>query len=395
MMLARRLLPGLLAGLLVLACVVPGGARAGGDGAAGPGRPVALEPEAGAPAWVAPASVIPLPGPGPGPSPGPAAAAPEPEPQPGPAPSAPEAQAAPVPGTLYTYDDLTGDLQHLAEQHPGTTQLRTLGQTAYGRQIWALGLGTGPAAVLIVGAHHGSEWLTARLTATMAEAYAQAADPDIRQKATIWFIPMLNPDGVTISQTGLAAFPPEVHAKLRAWNNGSDDFRGWKANAEGIDLNRQYPADWAHIVASPPGPAFSHYKGDEPLVAQEARALYDFTLELNPEIVLAYHSAGRVIYWHFHTWSEHVERDRRIAEQLAGLTGYALMPPEANPSGGGYKDWFVQTEGRPGFTLEIGVYTDGGPLPVAAFPEEWERNRNVGLAMAREAVRLYEERGAR
>ncbi|HYF75631.1 MAG TPA: M14 family zinc carboxypeptidase [Symbiobacteriaceae bacterium] len=385
MMLARRLLPELLAGLLVLACVVPGG----GDGA-GPGRPVALEPEAGAPAWVAPASVIPVPVPGPGPAPGPV-----PAPDPGPAPSAPEAQPASIPEPLYTYDDLTGDVQRLAAQHPDLARLRTLGQTAYGRQIWALGLGTGPAAVLIVGAHHGSEWMTAQLTATMAEDYAQAADADIREKATVWFIPMLNPDGVTISQTGLAAFPPEAHAKLRAWNNGSDDFRGWKANAEGIDLNRQYPADWAHIVASPPGPTFSHFKGDEPLVAPEARALHDFTLELNPEIVLAYHSAGRVIYWHFHTWPEHVERDRRIAEQLAGLTGYALMPPEANPSGGGYKDWFVQTVGRPGFTQEIGVYTDGGPLPAEAFAEEWERNRGVGLAMAQEAIRLYEERGAR
>jgi g-D-glutamyl-meso-diaminopimelate peptidase len=370
MMMARRLLPGLLAGLVVLACVVPGG----GDDVAGPGRPVALEPEAGAPAWVAPASVIPVPGLGP-----------SPVPAPGP----------PALEHLYTYDDLTGDLQRLAAQHPDLARLRTLGQTAYGRQIWALGLGTGPAAVLIVGAHHGAEWLTAQLTATMAEDYAQTAAVDIRQKATVWFIPMLNPDGVTLSQTGLAALPPEAHAKLRAWNHGSDDFRGWKANAQGIDLNRQYPADWAHIAASPRGPANANYKGDEPLVAQEARALYDFTLELNPEIVLAYHSAGRVIYWHFHTWPEHVERDRRIAEQLAGLTGYALMPPEANPSGGGYKDWFVQTVGRPGFTLEIGVYTDGGPLPAEAFAEEWARNRNVGLAMAREAVRLYEERGAR
>lgn len=375
-MVARRLLPGLLAGLLVLACLVPGQAGGGGR-AAGAGRLVALEPVRGAgqgsvvPGSVVPGSVVPVPGPGPGAQP-----------------------AAPAPEPLYSYERLTIDLQRLVDQHPDIATLRTLGQTTYGREIWALGLGTGPATVLIVGAHHGSEWLTAQLTATMADHYAATNPADIFQKATVWFIPMLNPDGVTLAQVGLSAFPPEARARLRDWNGGSDDFRTWKANAEGIDLNRQYPADWPHIVASPIGPANANYKGPEPLVAPEARALYDFTLDLDPEIVLAYHSAGRVIYWHFHTWPEHVGRDQRIAEQLAKLTGYALVPPEANPSGGGYKDWFVQTKGRPGFTLEIGQYTDSGPLPTEALAEEWQRNREVGLAMAEVAVRLYAERGS-
>ncbi|HWI60960.1 MAG TPA: hypothetical protein VNT75_03900, partial [Symbiobacteriaceae bacterium] len=71
-----------------------------------------------------------------------------------------------------------------------------------------------------------------------------------------------------------------------------------------------------------------------------------------------------------------------------GLTGYGLMPREENPSGGGYKDWFVQTVGRPGYTLEIGQYIDGGPLPLSVFAEEWERNRLVGLAAAEEAIAL-------
>lgn len=379
-MAVRRLVPGVLAGLLVLASLAPGAAGAGGGAAAG----VALRPVVG--------SVIPVADVAPAPGAEPVAPVPGAEPL-APAPGAESVAPAPC-----TYERLTADLQRLAADHPGLTTLRSLGQSAFGREIWALGLGAGPATVLIVGAHHGSEWLTAQLTATMAGHYAAASDThtaEILQKATIWFIPMLNPDGVTLSQVGLSAFPPEAHARLRDWNGGSDDFRGWKANGEGIDLNRQYPADWPHIVASPPGPAFSHYKGPEPLVAPESRALYEFTLALDPEIVVAYHSAGRVIYWHFHTWPEHVARDQRIAERLSGLTGYDLMPPEQNPSGGGYKDWFVQTLGRPGVTLEIGQYTDGGPLPLEAFAEEWERNRDVGLAMAGEAIRLYEERGAR
>ncbi|MDF2629514.1 MAG: carboxypeptidase [Symbiobacteriaceae bacterium] len=405
-----------MTGLLGLALLAPGQARAG----RGPGPAlVALPPGAvAAPAVVAGANLGGTVRPQDAPPEAVADAGVEPAaPAGSEAADAPDRETAPPPVQImdhfsivnpeqvYTYELLTSDLQRMAAQYPDLARVRTLGQTAYGREIWALGLGTGPGTVLLVGAHHGSEWLTANLMAAMADRYALAATVgetlggfnvnELLRSATLWFVPMLNPDGVTLSQVGLSAFPAESHARFLAWNGGRDDFRGWKANGEGIDLNRQYPAEWAYIAASPAGPSFSHYKGAEPLVASESRALFDFTLALDPEMVVAYHSAGQVIFWHFHTWPENVERDHRIAERLSGLTGYDLLPPEENPSGGGYKDWFVQTVGRPGFTLEIGRYTDGGPLPLSAFAEEWQRNRAVGLALAEEAVRLDQERGAR
>jgi len=353
----------LVTGALVLSLLVPGRVRAGESGAARLVRAPAPPAEA------------------------------EPLPPPAPVP-------VPVvnPEQVYTYEQLSIDLARLREQYPGLVQLRSLGRSAFGREIWALGLGTGPAPVLINGAHHGSEWLTANLVAAMADRYALAAATwqtyegvevaALLELATIWFVPMVNPDGVTLSQVGLSAFPSNAHADLIRMGGGSSDFTGWKANGQGVDLNRQYPADWAHIVASPAAPAFSHFKGSAPLSAPESGALYDFTLELEPEVVAAYHSAGRVIYWHFHTAPENYERDLAIAEQLSAATGYSLMPVEENPSGGGYKDWFVQALGRPGFTLEIGVYTDGGPLPLSAFAEEWQRNNTVGLLLAQEAIRL-------
>ncbi|HWI50560.1 MAG TPA: M14 family metallocarboxypeptidase [Symbiobacteriaceae bacterium] len=351
-----RHFPWLVTGALVLSLLVPGQVRAGEAGAGRAGRAPEPVPVPAAPAAVAPVPIV-------------------------------------DPAQVYTYEQLTKDLMALAERYPELVRLRSIGQSAYDREIWALGLGTGPAVVLLNGAHHGSEWLTVNLLAAMADDYALAGARDeaiggLLADATLWFVPMVNPDGVTLSQVGPAAFLPEARERLRQLNGGSDDFRGRKANGQGVDLNRQYPADWEHIVASPAAPAFSHYKGAAPLSAPESRALYQFTLEVDPEIVVAYHSAGRVIYWHFHTAPENADRDLAIAERLAELTGYDLMPVEENPSGGGYKDWFVQTVGRPGFTIEIGQYIDGGPLPLSAFAEEWERNRDVGLVLAAEAVRL-------
>jgi g-D-glutamyl-meso-diaminopimelate peptidase len=212
------------------------------------------------------------------------------------------------------------------------------------------------------------------------------------EQVTFWFVPMVNPDGVTLAQLGLDAFPAGARETLLTLNGGSADFRQWKANAQGVDLNRQYPADWEHIVGSPAGPAALNYKGPAPLVAPEVKALADFTRELQPELAIAYHSAGRVIYWHFHTAPEHLWRDERIALRLGTLTGYSLVAPEENPSGGGYKDWFVQEFGRPGYTIEIGEYGDGRPLSVPAFAPEWDRNQAVGLVAAQEGYRLWAER---
>jgi g-D-glutamyl-meso-diaminopimelate peptidase len=323
-----------------------------------------------------------------------------------PAPEAP-APATVIfhPDQVYTYETLTRDLASLRRAYPQWVEYRSIGQTDYGREIWAARLGHGPATLLINAAHHASEWLTAALAMAMLDQYAAAAaaggmldgEPaaDLLNRATIWFVPMVNPDGVTLAQAGPEAFPADARAEL-ARLSGGVGYARWKANAKGIDLNRQYPADWAHICCNPPGPAYANYKGAEPLQAPEARAMVALTYEVDPQITVSYHSAGRVIYWHFHNQPAHLARDQRLAEELAAVTGYALVPPQENPSGGGYKDWFVQTFGRPGFTPEIGEFGDGQPLTPAAFAEEWERNHRVGPVLAREAYALWlqTERGA-
>jgi g-D-glutamyl-meso-diaminopimelate peptidase len=305
-----------------------------------------------------------------------ARASPEPVPD---TPAPPESDVPP-----YSYEQLTADLAPYAAI--------SIGETAYGRQIWAASLGDGPATVLLHGAHHGSEWLTTPLLVRMLADYAGAPDADLLSQVTIWFVPMVNPDGVTLQQQGVLAFPEEARPGLIAMNGGSTDFSWWKANGQGVDLNRQYPAQWEAIRANVAVPALANHKGAAPLTAPEAVAMADFTATIDPEVTVSYHASGHVIYWHFYTDPEHVERDRALAQQLADLTGYALVPPEADPSGGGYKDWFVQAYGRPGYTLEIAPYAGGGPPPASALEEEWERNREVGWTIARAGARLWRER---
>jgi len=312
------------------------------------------------------------------------------------------AAAAASPGTaivnpkqVYTYDVMVRDLQRLAAAYPDLIKLEAIGKSEYGRDIWQADLGKGEATVLLNGSHHAREWITTILLMTMLDRYAIAYErgdswngQSVREllgRVTLRFIPMVNPDGVTLQQQGLAAFPKEDHAALLAMNDGSTNFKRWKANAKGIDLNRQYPADWANIRNPEPGPHYMNYKGTAPLQAKEAKAMYDATLAAKPDIALAYHSSGEILYWHFHNKQANMGRDRALAERYAAMTGYRIVQPASNPSGGGYTDWFIQEFGRSGLTPELARAAGETNVRLTEWDRIWNQHRNTGWMLAEEA----------
>ena len=98
-------------------------------------------------------------------------------------------------------------VQLLAEKYPflGT---EVLTNTAYGRPVWAITLGTGERRVIYSGAHHANEWITTTLLLKFAEDCARAYQTngeiggcrgeDLWREATINLVPMVNPDGVAL-----------------------------------------------------------------------------------------------------------------------------------------------------------------------------------------------------
>lgn len=300
---------------------------------------------------------------------------------------------------LYTYEELTKDIEELAALHPDLMKYKSLVSTGFGRKIWAIQLGNGETTILLHGAHHAREWLTSALLMKMVETYAEAYEsnqaigkfsPNILDKVSICVVPMVNPDGVTLQQFGLYAFPTYIHPNLVQMNKGSKDFKRWKANLQGIDLNRQYPANWEGLKGVSLNPSYQFYKGTEPLEAKEVKALVDFTYEIAPELAASYHSSGNMLFWGFHRWglthtTDFLEDYYNIAEKVASITKYELEEPETYQQGGGYTDWFVQQFKRPALTVEIGSFVEDTNLPVSSFPTIWERNKEIGLLLAKKA----------
>jgi g-D-glutamyl-meso-diaminopimelate peptidase len=98
--------------------------------------------------------------------------------------------------------------------------------------------------------------------------------------------------------------------------------------------------------------------------------LADYTEEIDPALVLAYHTQGKEIYWQFADIE--VPGARELGEEFARLSGYALADTPYASSFAGYKDWFIQEFRRPGYTIEAG--SGENPLPIDQFAEIYTAN---------------------
>ena len=140
----------------------------------------------------------------------------------------------------------------------------------------------------------------------------------------------------------------------------------------------QFPAGWekAKEIKFSQGyttPAPKNYVGAAPISEPESRAIYDFTLKNNFQLVIAYHTQGKEIYWNFQNLAP--KNAQIIGEKFAKARGYLLAEVRYNSSFAGYKDWFIQQYIRPGYTIEAGLGEN--PLPISQFDEIY--NDNIGI----------------
>lgn len=264
-----------------------------------------------------------------------------------------------------------------------------IGRSVMGRPLWRLTLGSGENKVLYNGSHHANEWITTPLLLKFAEEMAAAfagggeifgiSAAEILQYAAIDMIPAVNPDGIDLVTGELQAGEYYDAAQRIARNYPQFPFpSGWKANIRGTDLNLQYPAGWEQarenkFAQGITSPAPADFVGIAPLSAPEARAMHDYTLALSPMLTLAYHTQGEVIYWRFLDYEP--AGSRKIAESFSAVSGYAVEDTPYLSGFAGYKDWFIQSFDRPGYTIEAGLGQN--PLPISDFDGIYGRNLGI------------------
>ena len=253
-------------------------------------------------------------------------------------------------------------------------------ETAFSRPVRTLVIGNGPRKVVYSAAHHANEWITSLLLLKFAEEFARAIREnrqilgqdaaDIAAAATIYMVPMVNPDGVdlVVGATEPGTVEYEIARRLSENYPAIPFPDGWKANLLGVDLNLNYPAGWLQAREikfsqgfTTPGPR--DYVGRSPLNQFETQALAGYTEYIDPALVLALHAQGEEIYWTFN--DIFVPGAEELGRKMAQASGYTLATPPVNSSFAGYKDWFIQEFGRPGYTIEVG--RGENPLPLSQF----------------------------
>ena len=283
-------------------------------------------------------------------------------------------------------------VEGLAVRYP-FLQRGSIGRSVMGRQIPFLMMGDGRTEMFYNASFHANEWITTPVLLKFVEDYAKAyatgesigenSAAVLFDRYRLYLVPMVNPDGVDLV-TGVISPEGEYQRAYQRAKNISASYpqipfpSGWKANIRGVDLNLQYPAGWenAKEIKYEQGftsPAPRDFVGTAPLSEPESRAVYDFTLAHDFSLILAYHTQGQVIYWRYLDYEP--ENSGEIAQYFGEVSGYLVEETPYASGFAGYKDWFISSYLRPGYTIEAGIGEN--PLPISQFDEIYRDNLGI------------------
>lgn len=135
---------------------------------------------------------------------------------------------------------------------------RVIGASVLGTPLEAVRYGTkGGVVVVVVGVIHGNEAAGLLITDALQES-------SIPKGIDLWIIPSMNPDGTALDRRG---------------------------NANRVDLNRNFPFNWAKMGK----PGYWQYAGPSRASEPETKAVVAFVREIKPALGIWYHQDLNII----------------------------------------------------------------------------------------------------
>ena len=211
----------------------------------------------------------------------------------------------------YNYDILKNDMLFLNYEYP-FFKINNIGESTLGEKIIYIKLGKGNKKIFINASHHANEWMTSLQTMLFIEKYLQLYKNkenykgyeinELWNKVSVFFVPMVNPDGVNLCLKNKKILNENLYKEI--WEKYINEIENWKANIRGVDLNLNYPAGWQNAVKNKakkgitmPGPR--DYAGPNPLSEIETKNMVNFTKLFNFDMTISLHSQGQEIYWNY------------------------------------------------------------------------------------------------
>jgi hypothetical protein len=306
-----------------------------------------------------------------------------------------------------SYDEPGGiedQIQQIANrpQNRGFVQLRDIGDTIQGRDIWAirmtqgargLPLGTRPA-VLFQGTTHAREWISTEVAMRLLKwfvAERRAENPDvvgILETSELWFVPVVNPDGYEFTFT-----------TERLWRKNLRDNDGDEiiTNNDGVDLNRNYPEHWNwEDERSSSIPSNETYRGTDPASEPETEASIDLVEDLADfKFAISYHSFGNLLLYPQGWQTLTMTADDPIYLALTGTDDNPAVEgfnpgvsADLYTTNGEFTDWAHGEQGVLAWTPELESLGEGFEFPddEDLVQAEFERNLEFALNVAGSAT---------
>lgn len=281
-------------------------------------------------------------------------------------------------GVYHSYAGVTAELQGYAGSYPSITRLRSLGKSVQGRDLWALLITDNPTVdeeepeFKYVSTMHGDEPVGTEMCLYFIDYLLTNYGSDSRvtnlvNDTAIWIVPVMNPDGLDL---------------------------GTRANADGYDLNRSFPAfptDYAQTIFTG-GP---DYRGLEP----EVRHLMYFAYHNSFALSANFHTGAVVASYAY-------DDDVGVPDMVpaptpdnplyvALATTYAMNNPPMYANNappfqngivngndwfkvvGGMQDWMYRFMGMDEITVELSVPKRPSQ---SLLPQYWNENRESMLS---------------
>lgn len=308
----------------------------------------------------------------------------------------------------YYLDNIYRDIDRLCERYNDILNKEVIGKSVEGRDIFALelkGNNNKKPAVLLTGGIHAREDYSVMLCMKMIEYYCCYYNEKINfgdfnvyeliNHVNIHFIPVANPDGLNIIHNGLKS--SSLYESLKMMKIWGEDYTYWKANARGVDLNKNFDDGNWDIRVCVPGtdvPCSDRFKGFSPNSEPETKSLIDYCNRYNFSLMVTYHCSGNCAFWADEgTHYSFNCIDEKIVNELSKKYIYRKTKVSKDPKvyGCGFENWFRVKMKRPAFCIELSPYVEEGKQnPDHLFDSlVWEHAKSTGLFFAEKAIDVY------
>ncbi len=206
---------------------------------------------------------------------------------------------------------------------------KVVGYSEEQNPIYLLEVGSGQDTVLIFGAFHGDEQVGFHLVVQLAETLYKAPE---QINAHVVLVPVVNPDGL---------------------------LKGKRTNANGVDINRNFPTeDWTPVYTKK-----KYYPGPEPASEKETQLVVGLIERYKPDRIVSIHADLRM--------NNYNGPAKELAEAMARYNGYPITGDVGYPTPGSFGTFAGIELKIPLITLE---------LPPTGIDESWKQNFKALLA---------------